>query len=355
MYARRRAGIHRDGRRAIVYDCGMSDTTIRLPPPARPILQLYRGAIKGRDATEKRDVLARYCDRIVTIGLPAVCFHGFPEELANAWDGLARLAQNRGLLAAAAWGLDGKNISAKRKGELVGSVLAKPSCVAGLLDAEGQYDSDTGPADDMDEAGALTLCKAIQFAAPNAWVGDQPWYKITSHGDVRRTAKPIEQGGTFSGFPVDEFATVCNWGRFRQAYIYNDLGAYYRPTFDAMDKSWAEIAPSLRSLGLERPLRVTLQGYRWKSHEFVDALLSRGSCRGEPVVIWCDPMIAAPEERGLRFVLWCEREGFVSVGASAVDVVKAAQAALNRSGARLDVDGAAGDATLAAWETITAV
>jgi hypothetical protein len=66
-------------------------------------------------------------------------------------------------------------------------------------------------------------------------------------------------------------------------------------------------------------------------------------------------MIAAPEERGLRFVLWCEREGFVSVGASAVDVVKAAQAALNRSGARLDVDGAAGDATLAAWETITAV
>jgi hypothetical protein len=234
-------------------------------------------------------------------------------------------------------------------------VLAKPSCVAGLLDAEGQYDSDTGPADDMDEAGALTLCKAIQFAAPNAWVGDQPWYKITSHGDVRRTAKPIEQGGTFSGFPVDEFATVCNWGRFRQAYIYNDLGAYYRPTFDAMDKSWAEIAPSLRSLGLERPLRVTLQGYRWKSHEFVDALLSRGSCRGEPVVIWCDPMIAAPEERGLRFVLWCEREGFVSVGASAVDVVKAAQAALNRSGARLDVDGAAGDATLAAWETITAV
>lgn len=331
----------------------MNDTTSRTPPPSRPILQLYRGAIRGRDATKKRDTLARYCDRIVDLGLPAVCFHGFPEELANAWDGLARLAQNCGLIATAAWGLDGKNVTAKRKGELVGSVLAKPSCVAGLLDAEGQYDTDTGPADDMDEAGALTMCKAIRLAAPDAWVGDQPWYKITSHGNVRRTAKPIELGGTFSGFPVDEFATVCNWGRFRQAYIYNNLGAYYKPTFDTMDESWGEIEPSLRSAGLSRPLRVTLQGYGWKSHEFVDALLSRGSCRGEPVVIWCDPMIAPLEERALRFVLWCEREGMVSIGSNAVDVVKAAQEALNRSGARLDVDGAAGDATLSAWETIT--
>ena len=203
----------------------------------------------------------------------------------------------------------------------------------------------------MDEAGAFALCKAIQRVAPGAVVGDQCWYKITSHGDVRRTAKPIDKGGTFAGFPVDEFAAVCTWGRFRQAYIYNDHGLFYRPTFAAMDASWAEVTPSLRAAGLERPLRVTLQGYRWKAHEFVDALLSRGACVGDPVVVWCDPMIEAPEERCLRFVLWCIREGFATVGSAATTVVRMAQESLNRTGARLTVDGWAGEKTLAAWET----
>lgn len=333
----------------------MTTATARPTPPEGYYLQLYRGAIRGRDATEKRDTLSRYCDRIAALGMPGVVFHGFPEELSKAWDGLARLAQNRGLAALASWGLDSKDLTAKRKGELVGSVLAQTSCAAGLLDAEGQWDSDTGPADDMDEAGALALCNAIQTAAPGACVGDQPWYKITSHGDVRRTAKPIDQGGTFKGFPVDEFATVCSWGRFRQAYIYNNLGAYYRPTFDAMDASWAEVEPSLRTAGLSRPLRVTLQGYGWKSHEFVDALLSRGVCAGDPLVIWCDPMIAPREETCLRFVLWCIREGFAAKGMTAKNVVKAAQFAINATGARLALDGAAGDATLAAWEAIASV
>ena len=69
-----------------------------------------------------------------------------------------------------------------RKGDLVGQLLAKPTCSAGLLDAEGQWDSDLGPADDMDEQGALELGEALRRRAPSARVGDQPWYAIEAHG-----------------------------------------------------------------------------------------------------------------------------------------------------------------------------
>ena len=125
-------------------------------------LQIYRGAIRGRTVQERRDTLARYCDKIVVMAarhglVQGPVYHGFCEEMVDSWPRLAQLARERGLPALASGGLDGRDLSATRKGDLVGQVLADASCAAGLLDAEGQWDSDLGPADDMDERGAIDL------------------------------------------------------------------------------------------------------------------------------------------------------------------------------------------------------
>jgi hypothetical protein len=317
----------------------------RPEPPRGIYLQLYRGAIRGPTREAKRAQLAEYCDRIDVMGLPGVVFHGFCEDLAGAWDGLAKLAADRGLLALASWGLDSRDLSAARKGELVGDVLARPTCAGGLLDAEGQWDSDLGAADDMDEAGALALAAAIQKRAPGAWVGDQPWFAIEAHGDLRKTANRPEAGGVFRGFPVDEFASVCTWGRYRQAYIYRALGALYAPTFARMDREWSSITPALRAAGLERPLRVTLQAYGWLLHEQVDAIINRGVAANASVILWCDPWPDAVALRAIAAATWLEHEGYARPGVAARAAVRAAQAEFNRRGARLTVDGWWGEAT----------
>jgi hypothetical protein len=280
------------------------------------------------------------------MGLPGVVFHGFCEDLAGAWDGLAKLARDRGLLALASWGLDSRDITPARKGALIADVLARPTCAAGLLDAEGQWDSDTGPADDMDEAGAVALCDQILRHAAGAWVGDQCWYAIDSHGGVRRTARPPREGGVFAGFPVDEFAAVCSWGRFRQAYIYNALGAGYGPTFKRMDTEWSTVTPALQAAGLARPLRVTIQGYRWRLHEQVHALLDRGVSRGDPAVVWCDPWPDDTALRAIRAAMWMEHQGYAAPGIDAREAVRAAQREINRARASgLVLDGWWGGAT----------
>ena len=321
-------------------------TPIMRPPPCPGVyIQIYRGAVKAAHGGTKRDTLARYCDAIKLMGYPGVIFHGFPEELEAAWDGLAKLATERGIAAMASWGLDSKGMSAKTKGEHIAAVLAKPSCQAGFLDAEGQWDSDLGPADDMDEAGALELSQAILKGAPGAWVGDQPWYAIQAHGSLRRTAKPIDKGGVFAGFPVDEFATCCNLGRFRQAYIYNKLGQGYQSTFARMDREWESIQPALCAAGLERPLRVTLQAYGWKLHEMVHVLLDRGVKPNVPVVLWSDPFPDAVCLQALHAVRWMQQEGFAAAGVEPENAVRRAQLQLNKSGAGLAVDGTWGPMT----------
>lgn len=316
------------------------------PPPAisgaRVFVQVYRGAIHGATPLDKRDALARHCARLKTLGVDGVVFHGFCEDLARNWDSLVPLAVNAGLTPLASWGLDSKDITAERKGALVGDVLRRPTCAAGLLDAEGQWDTDSGPADDMDEAGALALCKAIRAKAPNAWVGDQPWYAIDSHGDVRRTAKPVDQGGVFGGFPVDEFATVANWGRYRQMYLYPETGYAY--TAARMDREWATITPALRAAGLERPLRVTIQAYRWRLNEQVHCLLDRGVRPDVPVVMWAEPMPDATSEQAIRAVKFLVASGYARPGIDATEAVKAFQ----RTRSTLTADGQWGPLTHAA-------
>ena len=325
-------------------------------PPARTeispgfYLQIYRGAVKADVGGTKRDTLARYCDAIRLMGFPGVIFHGFPEELEGQWDSLAKLASERNLLALASWGLDSKGMSAQEKGARVARVLAKPTCAAGFLDAEGQWDSDLGAADDMDEAGALALSNEILKGAPGAWVGDQPWYAIEAHGDKRRTLKPMQQGGVFAGFPVDEFATCCTLGRFRQAYIYRKLGQGYGPTFSRMDREWNDLQPELAKVGLDRPLRVTLQAYGWLLHELVHALLDRGVRPNAPLVLWCDPWPDAVCLQALHAVRWMQQEGFAGPGISPVDAVQRAQTQINKSGAGLVPDGIWGAATHRAAE-----
>lgn len=325
-------------------------TEPRPEPPPGVYVQLYRGAYRDLPGAPKRDQLLRHVDQLAGLGLPGVVFHGFPEELLAAWDSLAKAAADRGLLALASWGLDSKGMSAQRKGVLVGDLLARRSCAAGLLDAEGQWDSDLGAADDMDEAGAVALCDEIARRAPGAWVGDQPWYAIDSHGNVRKTAKREREGGVFQGFPVDEFARVCTWGRFRQAYIYNHLGPAqgYAATFARMDREWGTVNPALEKAGLGRPLRVTLQGYRWKLHELVDALLTRHVAPAAPLVMWAEPFPDAVALRALRVVLKLQREGMAKVGCDARETIRKVQRELNTRGHALDVDGWCGDATAAA-------
>lgn len=350
------------------YPCGPSSpldglvatvTAQMAPPPAPPApppdlrwgvyLQIYRGGIRGPTLQARRDRLARYCDAIARMrqgGLvQGVVFHGFCEDLADSWSRLARLAGERSIPALASWGLDAKDLSAERKGDLVGQVLADPTCVAGFLDAEGQWDSDLGAADDMDEAGALALGRALRRRAPRAKVGDQPWYAIEAHGDLRRTVKPIELGGVFRGFPVDEFAVVCDLGRFRQGYIYNDRGAGYRSTYERMDREWGNITPALRAAGLERPLRLTIQAYRWKLHEMVHVLLDRCVRPEEPLVEWCDAWPDSIAMAALEFVAMLVSEGFASVGCDPREAVRAYQRAFNRHAPehlQLAVDGWAG-------------
>ncbi len=336
----------------------MTDAPVTLVPrpmpPAGIYVQVYRGAYHGTPQ-QKRDALRRHCDELAAEHLPGVVMHGFPQELHDAWDGLAQIAHDRGLLACASWGLDSKDITATRKGELVGDVLATDSCAAGLADAEGQHDTTVGPNDDMNEAGDLVFGRTLRAKAPTAWFGDQCWPMARSHSHVRPVALPIGQGGPLDGFPVDEFATFINWRRYRQFYC-NDWkrqwGRERYPKVRAwMDRDWNAIAPALAAAGLTRDLGVTLQGYGWDDipSSLTHALLTE-SCGGRPVIVWSEPFPDVLVMDAIRFVHWCEHEGFAAVGVDPVVAGRLAQEALVRAGAVIDVDGACGAKTIAAWK-----
>lgn len=311
-------------------------------------IQVYRGAMRGT-AAQQLHARADMVRAASSLGCPGIVWHGFPEELLASWDPLAKLAIDIGLKPVAAWGLDGKKLSVEKKGDLVGELLERPNCAAGLLDEESQYDRDDGPADDMDEAGALRLVQHIRMKSPRKPLGHQPWYAIRSHAGVRRTAKPVELGGTLAGFPVDETSLACNLGHFPQGYIYRSQGLDYVPTFKRMDDDWTAIAPALAAIAPARPRGVTVQGYGWILHELVDCLVNRCTKPSMPLFMWAEPWPDAVAIQALRALRWLRSNGFARPGVSAIDAVKAAQTDLNlRLGLRLGVDGRFGDLTAAA-------
>lgn len=339
-------------------------TTQRLPPIAPPvitdpfagkiILQIYRDAYRG-DKTTK---LQRDLDTAKQEGFDDICFHGFPREMLNNWARLAGYAVQRRITALASWGLDGTRdndgtvLTSREKGEAMGIVLAQKSCAAGLLDAEGLWDRGGTDPQGPTETGALELGIALRERAPEALLGDQPWPWIDWHGDVRRSARPFGQGGTFAGFPVDEFAFITNWGRFRQDYWLNwaEANAYWTVT-DTMEKQWQPVQSSLQALGLARPLRVTLQGYGHEERpwHFAHALLRWMVRDQQPVVLWCAPFPNAFTLRVIAAVRRLVALGFAGPGIDPRQAVLAFQRDYNRTSSgvkRIDEDGWLGVETI---------
>lgn len=274
---------------------------LRVAPPADVYLQLYIGGMP-RPAVNLPWAVARVRELSLSEG---VVFHGFPRGMQRNFKRYAAMAKQHNLFAMASWGLDGRAdedgtpLTAREKGICVGDVLSMPECVAGLLDAEGQWDSDTGDADDMDEAGALEMGRQIRKAAPTAIVGDQCWFAIEAHTNPRRTPRPIGMGGPVSGFPVDEFAaSAVNWGRFVQAYANHAAykaahGTNRWPKVKArMDREWLSLNKDLAAADprLVLPVSLTLQGYGWDDcpWHLVNALVEYVGIRKLPVFIWCD-------------------------------------------------------------------
>lgn len=334
--------------------------TLPTPPSlaGQVCFQIYRGAITSPS------LLPRYLDDIRWRRLTSVCFHGFPRELVGAWDGLAKLAQNRGLLSLAAWGLDGERdndgspLTGTEKGDLMGQVLAHPSCLAGLADAEGRWDSSTGPGDVTSEEHALAMGEALRARAPGALVGDQCWFAIKSH--VSRRAAPVtDPSNIFAGFPVDEFAKkVVNWARFRQAYC-NEAGfksqygkQRYATIFQWMERDWTEVQSQLALVGLDRPLGVTIQAYGWDDipYALVSCLLEWASLRRSTVFAWSDPYPSPMFLVCLSAWQFLDSHGFVARGTTARDIVRAYQHEYNATAPenkKIDEDGSCGLATMA--------
>jgi hypothetical protein len=328
---------------------------------SRVFLQIYRHALAGRTQADRIKTLTKFVGNAATRKDQAlnvvggIVLHGFPRELRRNWDTWSKELIDRGWPALASWGVDGQTdddgtaLTAVEKGECIGEILALSSCSAGLIDAEGQYDSDKGPEDETDESGALRMMSKIRSIAPTKPLGDQPWFAIDSHGELRKTPKPIEAGGVFAGFPVDEFAKDINWARFRQAYLNNftrQLGdRRYKRIFDWMDRDWGRITPALRSAGLERTLALTIQGYGWRLHDLVHCILREIATRKNEIIIWCDALPDETTLQALRIVSALLKGGFVVEGASPEDIVRRFQEAYNASDVKkktLVVDGLAG-------------
>ena len=268
-----------------------------------------------------------------------VVFHG-----GNATH--AAQARAMGVPFAFSFGLDGSG-SGQAKGERLGKLLSSVSDTAfALLDAEGQWDSDKGAEDLTDEANALDLVKALRgHVGPHFVIGDQPWFAMDSHGEERRIAKPLGEGGTFGGFPSDEFASGVQF-RAPQLYFRNSRDPRAYEKWRAWhERDWAKHDASLSRLGLDRPRCWTLQGYgnTERPQDIVDALL-RG--RDRLTVIWWDQQYAgswAATAACIEAVNRMTALGMTPPDRSAVDCVRAWQRSLG-----VTDDGICGPNTLRA-------
>lgn len=316
------------------------------------IPQIYRGGYSGPD---QRGQLKRDLEMYRSAGIKTVVLHGFPRELERNWDNLVRLCKSSGIYAfMASWGLDGTRdndgtkLTAREKGECIGNVLSD-SCDGGLLDAEGRWDLGGTDPEGCTEAGALELCKAMREKAPLALVGDQPWPWIEYHGSVRRSARPIDQGGVFAGFPVDEFAVGINWGRFRQNYWLNwQRPDAYQLVTSRMDREWDALDKVLAPIGLQHPNCVTVQMYKhdkrpWDlGHHLLDRMVSKQ----QPVIAWDHPKLDRSALRIWQAVNRLVELGIAFPGCDPVQSVKNYQFQFVRSSNPLTVDGLLGNHTI---------
>lgn len=332
--------------------------------PSGVFLQIYRSELPGSNQKERIDSLAEYVGKYNNrqargFGIVrGIVVHGFPRDLTRNWRSWSSRIADLGWIALASWGADGSldedetALTAEEKGECIGTVLAHEDCAAGLVDAEGKWDSDSGPGDDMDEQGALALMRKVRQIAPHKPLGDQPWFAIDSHGELRRKPMPIDKGGVFAGFPVDEFATGIDWGRFRQAYCNNFKREYgdlrYKKVFSWMNRDWAKIEPAMAAAGLSRPLRVTIQGYGWRLQDEVDCIVRETVTNSSEMVIWNEPLPDLTTRKALLIASRLVEEGHARPCVEPKDAIMAYQAAYNARSVKkmtLKVDGIAGEQT----------
>jgi len=308
--------------------------TLAQNPPPGIYIQLYRGGIRGGEKT-----LVRYLKTLKKERLPGVIMHGGPQELTTSWNRLAVLAQDQGLLPMVSWGLDSPKTSAIDKGKYMGEVLQRPSCLAGLIDAEAYWD---GGARDQD---AILMCQEIRKLAPDKPLGDQPWFAIQSHGDP-------EKGGTFRGFPVDEFALFVTWSRFPQGYCNNFIKQYgteaYEIIFAWMEKDWTLLEKHLKP-SMVRPRSVTIQGYRWNITDEIHCLLKYHLQLHQSVIIWSDPFPDETTIKAIRFVYKLRDLGMTGPGITPEAAIRSFQVEYNKTAKRkISVDGIAGPKTITA-------
>ncbi len=314
------------------------NTSYPMRPEPRPgfYVQVWLGAIRGSEPQREKQLL-EFTRRARNIGVDGIILHAFPRGLARTWDKWSALVASEGLPALASWGLDGKKdddgtpLTAKEKGELCGSVAAEENCLGSYLDAEGQWDTDQGEDDDMDERGAVVFGHAFRKEAPLAWVGDQCWFAIDSHGGLRRSALPLEAGRVFRGFPVDEFAaSVVNGDRARQAYWANFFRQWGKDAYERiiawMERDWARIRPTMLAAGLARTEAVSVQGYAHPDTvDFVDCLLDWGVNRQTRVVIWSEPFPSEMVLAAIAIAHQLRHRGFARAGVDPKTAIRAFQ------------------------------
>lgn len=325
----------------------MNTTTFEhIPVAPGPWLQLYRGAMRGG----RSELLSHLdtCARLQSEGVIAgVLPHGFPRELEKNALSISEECRSRGLRFGFSWGLDGSEDNDKtrlttiEKGDCIGRVLrAIPSATLGGLNNEIQWDKENGADDDMGERGAVVLGQRIRALAPNVTLFNQPWPAILQHGDVRSKPLPIDKGGVFRGYPVDEMAVYCaffadqryweNWKYRKDRYKYLNSWA---------EREWTTLNVALEGAGLRRPQTLTIQGYSHDEQPWtvVDAVLSR---RDRPVIVWSEPFPTKSTLRALRVGPELIKRGYLREGVSHLDAIKAFQ-----RDAKITVDGLAGNDT----------
>ncbi len=314
-----------------------------------PWLQLYLDSMADTDVGAMASHAAR-------LGLPGVVLHGGPRSLRRRLERGSALARVRNVGIACAFALgvdgaqdsDGSRLTVEEKADALADLHDAHAPPFVIANAESTWDGDDGAADDMDKAGALRMGARFRARCPKAIVIDQPWFAIDSHGEERKTARPLGEGGTFAGFPSDEFAS---WVDVRAPQVYfRNFGASdpsaYRRVFAWHHRDWTKHDASLARLNLVRPRTYTLQayGHHVRPHDFVDALLS---VRDRPSVLWWDheyvarwPVTAACLEAVRRMIA----EGHAPDGREPRECVRSWQRALGFTGP--DVDGRCG------WGTI---